>query len=309
MWRSVFLKLSGNGPIRTVATRTAIGRQVASRFVAGETVDQAVAACRGLVSRGLSTQLDYLGENVHDQRQAAESVETYQRLLRTIKAEGLESHVSLKLTQMGLELGEATCMENVDQVVSLASELGTFVWLDMEGSDYTDRTLRAYEGLRHRHENVGVALQAALKRSEEDLKRVLSAGGVVRLCKGAYVEPPEIAHTRKKDVDRAFARMAEALVAGRNCQAIATHDERMIRHVARFARTARVDRQEFEFQMLYGVRRDLQAILARSGFRVRVYVPFGREWYPYLMRRLAERPANLLFVVSNVAREGSARVA
>ncbi len=309
MWRPVLLYLSRSTSVRQLSTRLGLARQIAFRFVAGETVADAIAVSRELNRGGAGAEIDYLGENVAERSQAEAAADTYLGLLDSIARERADAQLSLKLTQMGLDLDPALCRQNVERVVARAAEQGNFVWIDMESSEYTDRTLRMYRDLRLRNANVGVAIQACLYRSKSDVSSLLSEGGTIRLCKGAYLEPPHLAFPDKRDVDRSFSVLAELLLCSRRLQAIATHDERLIDQVIGFARNNGVDRQSFEFQMLYGVRRDLQQRLVRAGYRVRVYVPYGSEWYPYFMRRLAERPANLLFVLSNVARETGSRAA
>lgn len=303
MWRSVLLFLSTNPLARRLATRNGAARRIASRFVAGETMSDAIeVACR-LARHGYAVELDYLGENVRDRQQAEAARDSYLFLLDRLHEAGVEAHVSLKLTQMGLDVDEGLYMAGVEAVISRARSLGGFVWLDMEGSGYTERTVAAYEILRRSHPNVGIALQAYLYRTVADLKHVLSIGGTVRLCKGAYSEPQFVAYRHKADVDERFESLEEMLLASGSFQAIATHDPVMITHAADFAKAQGIDGQVFEFQMLYGVRRDLQEALLAEGYRVRVYVPFGEEWYPYFMRRLAERPANLLFLLASLMRE------
>ncbi len=277
------------------------------RFVAGERLEDAIAVSLELNRQGAGAEIDYLGENVQNWRQAEAAVGVYLRLLDRIAAEGVDAQVSLKLTQMGLDLDQERCLTGVRAIVEKAAGQDNFVWLDMESSNYTDVTLEAYRKLRAEHPNVGVAIQAYLYRSETDVRDLLSMEGTVRLCKGAYMEPPEVAFPDKKDVDRSFVHLAEMLLLSRRLQAIATHDENMMRRVIRFARASGIPPQDYEFQMLYGVRRDLQRRLLREGYRLRVYVPYGSEWFPYLMRRLAERPANLLFILSSIAKEAGSR--
>ncbi len=309
MWRPVFLYLARSNNVRQLSTRLGVARQVALRFVAGESLTDAIAVTRDLNRRGAVAEIDYLGENVSARDQADAAANVYLDLLDRIGETHAEAQVSLKLTQMGLDLDPGHCLENVERVVTRAEQRGNFVWIDMESSDYTDRTLDVYRDLRARHANVGVAIQAYLHRSKADVDGILSIGGTVRLCKGAYLEPPEVAFADKRDVDRNFTVLAEMLLCSRHRQAIATHDERIIDRVNRFARENAIDKQGYEFQMLYGVRRDLQMRLLREGYQLRIYVPYGNEWYPYFMRRLAERPANLLFLLSNVVRETGSRAA
>lgn len=307
MWRPFFLQLSANPWMRRTVTGTGVGRKLALRFVAGESLDDAIAATKEVNRRGASAEIDYLGENVTERQQAEAAGEAYLQLLDGIAASGIDAQVSLKPTQMGMDLGPKLCRENVEKIVARATAHGNFVWIDMEGSAYTDRTLQLYRDILSRHPNVGLAIQAYLYRTREDLQDLMARGGTVRLCKGAYGEPSTIAFPRKSDVDLNFRALTETLLSSGRFQAIATHDEKMIQHAVEYARARGLDRQQYEFQLLHGVRRDLQEQLLREGYRVRVYIPFGDEWYPYFVRRLAERPANLLFLLSNIAREASSR--
>ncbi len=303
MWRSAFLHLSTNGLMRRLATGSGLARSIASRFAAGETIESAIRVARKLDQRGAAAELDCLGENVADARRAEAARDCYLDLLDQLRDAGLQGDVALKLTQMGLDVDEGLALASTAAIASRAEVLGSAVWLDMEGSSYTDRTLEIYSRLRADHPNLGVALQAYLYRTKADLRHVLSIGGMVRLCKGAYMESPSVAYARRADVDRNFATLTEMLLASRTFQAIATHDQRMIRHATEFARIQGIAKNGFEFQMLYGIRRDVQERLLADGYRLRVYVPFGTEWYPYFMRRLAERPANLLFLIGSLLRE------
>ncbi len=303
MWRSVFLSLSANSAVQQLATKSRLAKGISSRFVAGHTLEQAVAATKELNQRGATVEMDFLGESVTDPRQAEAATNTYLEMLDGITGAGIESQVSLKPTQMGLALGDELCYGNILKIVQRAERHGNFVWVDIEDSPTIDRTLRLFKRLRARHENVGIALQSYLYRTRKDVEEVLSAKGTIRLVKGAYREPPEVAFPNKKDVDRAFMLLTDALLSSGLYHAIATHDEKMIRHAIDFARDRGIGKDRFEFQMLYGVRRDLQEQLLRDGCRLRLYVPYGEQWYPYFMRRLAERPANLIFLMGNVVRE------
>lgn len=307
MWRSAVLALSTNRAMRQIATRNGLGKRMASRFVAGETIDEAIAVAEDLNQRGATVELDYLGEHVTDEGQAVLAVKTYLDTLDRIANTRVDAHVSLKLSQMGQELGDELCYDNSRKLLERAAEYANFVWLDMEGSDSTERTIQLYKKLRAEYENVGIALQAYLYRSKADVEEILSIGGTVRLCKGAYSEPPEIAFPHKVEVDRNYKVLAEALISSGRYHAIATHDDKMIQHATRFAKARGADSQAFEFQMLYGIRRDLQARLLRDGRRLRIYVPFGEQWFPYFMRRLAERPANTLFLASSIVAEAGSR--
>lgn len=283
-------------------------RQAARRFVAGERLEEAIEAIKALNRQGILATLDHLGENTQTREDAVRAADEYLRILDAIRDHGLRSNVSLKLTQMGLDLDESFGYQNTKRIVEKAKEHKNFVRIDMESSAYTDRTLALYERLRQEgYDDVGVVIQAYLHRSEQDVERLIQLGANVRLCKGAYAEPPTVAFPRKRDVDRNFLKLLEKLwgseARARGVYvAVATHDERIIRWAKRRAQELGISRDEFEFQMLYGIRRDLQQRLVGEGYRVRVYVSYGREWYPYFMRRLAERPANLLFLARHLVR-------
>jgi proline dehydrogenase len=275
----------------------------ASRFVAGETIDECVRVLRGLNERGLYANTTLLGESVHDATQVAQVQAEYERLVDRLVAEGLRANVALKLTHLGLELDEDLAYDNVRRLVEHAQSLGSFIRIDMEQSAFVDSTLRIYRRLREAGlDRVGCVLQSYLYRSERDLEELLPLQPNLRLVKGAYLEPPAVAYPRKQDVDAAYVRLLEASLAGDGYTAIATHDERMIERAIRFADEHGIPRDRFEFQMLYGVRPALQASLAGRGYKVLVATPYGPEWYPYLMRRLGERPANALFLLRNLVR-------
>jgi proline dehydrogenase len=274
-----------------------------ARFVAGETLDACVGVLRGLNERGLHANTTLLGESVHDEAQVAAVVAAYDGLLARLVDEGLRANVALKLTHLGLELGEDLAYENVRRLVERAEALGSFIRIDMEQSAFVDATLGIYRRLREAGlASVGCVLQSYLYRSERDLETLLPLAPNLRLVKGAYLEPPEVAYPRKADVDAAYVRLLEASLAGPGYTAVATHDERLIERAVRFAEQHGIGRDRFEFQLLYGVRPQLQLDLVRRGFKVLVATPFGPEWYPYLMRRLAERPANALFLLRNLVR-------
>jgi proline dehydrogenase len=279
-----------------------VARRVASRFVAGEDSEKALDAVQGLNAGGLRATLDVLGENVTNREEAAAARDVYFRLLDEIHQRRLDCNVSVKLTQMGIDLSDDFCHQQMSDLAAHAAELGVFVRVDMEGSAYTERTIRMVCRLRRRFENVGAVLQAYLYRSEKDAAHLLGEGTRIRLCKGAYQEPPEVAFQRKADVDRNYIRLAQMLLDSGVFHGLATHDPAMIRAAQDYARQKGLAATAYEFQMLYGIRRDLQRDLRRQGFGMRVYVPFGSQWFPYLMRRLAERPANLSFFLSNVFR-------
>ena len=251
---------------------------------------------------GLTVTLDYLGENVHSLEEAEGSRTMYMRCLNEMENRRVKGNVSLKLSQFGIDLSEEACRENVRQLVTTAAKFGTFVRIDMESSDYTDRTLAIVRDLYGETKSCGAVIQAYLKRSEADVHDLNQRRIRVRLCKGAYLEPESVAIKDKSEVDRNFVRLARSLLTDGNYPGIATHDEAMIREVLQFVREQKIAPERFEFQMLYGIRRDLQEKLVRDGYRVRLYVPFGEAWYPYFMRRLAERPANVLFLARNVLR-------
>jgi proline dehydrogenase len=286
------LMVTGWGWVRRLFTRRA-GRRLAMRFVAGESLDQAVAVTQRLNDAGFSVSLDHLGEHVTTAAEAERARDDYLDCIARIGAESLDANISIKLTQLGLGLDDGLVARSLDRLAIAAAEIGSTVTIDMEESTLTDATVALYEDAQRRHGNLGLALQAYLHRTPSDLNRIASLGGHIRLCKGAYDEPAEIAHQRGFEVDRSFDALATTLMeAGGAYPAIATHDERRIAHVRSLSRE-----QPFEFQMLYGVRGRLQGQLAAGGYAVRIYVPYGDSWYPYLTRRMAERPANLwLFV-------------
>jgi proline dehydrogenase len=275
----------------------------AARFVAGESLDAAVPVLRRLNGQGLLTNTTLLGEGVRDEAASRTVVAAYREVLDRIDAESLRTNVALKLTHLGLSLDEELAQRNVTELVEHAASVGNFVRIDMEESRHVDATLRIYRSLRESgHENLGAVLQSYLFRTETDLAELLPLAPNLRLVKGAYLEPPEIAYPRKRDVDAAYARLLEASLAGSGFTAVATHDEVLIEHAISFARDHGIPKERFQFQMLYGVRSRLQLDLVRRGFDVLVATPYGPEWYRYLMRRLAERPANVLFLLRNLVR-------
>jgi proline dehydrogenase len=304
MLRTSLLWLSERKSVFNFARRNRLARRFASRFVAGETIEQGIAAVAALEAKGIPCTLDLLGESVTDQAVADQARDAYVEILRALAARGLDVNASLKLTQMGFDLDEAACEANVRAVLTVARELGGFVRLDMESSAYTQRTLDFHARLaRDFAPHVGVVIQAALRRSTADVAALNATGTRVRLCKGAYLEPADVAYPDKKDVDAHYVRLMHALLADGNYPGLATHDEAMIQAAKDFVSAHGIPRDRFEFQMLYGIRRDLQEALVAEGWRVRVYVPFGTQWYPYLMRRLAERPANLFFITGSLLKE------
>ena len=303
--RQGLLWLSEQRKVFNFVRRNGVARKLASRFVAGETIEDAVRVASDLRQRGITASLDLLGESVHVEAEAVAARDQYLAMLDQMARQKVEVNVSVKLTQMGLDIGEDLCHSNMVRILDKAVQLDGFVRLDMEGSEYTQRTLdfftdRLFDSYgRH----CGVVIQSALRRSEKDINDLISLKARVRLCKGAYLESPDIAFPKKKDVDRNYVRLMEWLLKEGNYPGIATHDERIIQHARRFVEREGIASARYEFQMLYGVRRDLQNRLRQDGFNMRVYIPFGTQWYPYLMRRLAERPANIAFILGNLARE------
>ncbi len=276
----------------------------ARRFIAGETIEEAIVSAGALQAQGLHLTLDYLGESVQTGEAASNAVREYLHVMETLVASNIERNLSLKLTQLGLTVDRATCVDNLRRILDQAHTSAFFVRIDMENSPWTEATLDVFETMwTQGYRNVGVVLQSALYRSETDARRMNALGARVRLVKGAYKEPGSVAHQRKADVDAAYVRLIDVLMDGGTMPAIATHDPALL-DAAKAAASSRGKRaDEFEFEMLYGIRRDLQASLSRAGYRVRIYVPFGREWFPYFMRRLGERPENLRFVLQAIVSE------
>jgi len=277
-----------------------LARRFSARFIAGSNLDQAMAVCRELNSEGITVTLDVLGESISSAGEAAAARDAYLRTLSAIHEKGIQGNVSLKLTQFGLDLSAEVCHANVTQLVEKAAALNGFVRIDMESSEYTDRTLGMVCDLHGKYRAVGTVIQAYLYRSKGDIEMLNERGIRVRLCKGAYLEPAGVAFPKKEQVDANYIELMQLLLDKGVYPAIATHDEKMIAATKAHAESHQIARDAFEFQMLYGIRRDLQRQLAREGFRVRVYVPYGEAWYPYYMRRLAERPANVLFMLRNI---------
>jgi proline dehydrogenase len=302
MLRSFFLYLSRQRQLERWLLALPGARRLSRQFVAGETLSGAIEAVRALGRSGRQATLDHLGENIATPEQARAATEAYREILEEIARQKLDCSISVKLTQLGLDVSEELCRENLRSLVERAGELGNHVRVDMEGSAYTDRTLAMIADLRKTHAAVGAVIQAYLYRSEQDVRRLIEQKTTVRLCKGAYQEPASVAYPHKADVDENFLRLARLLLESRMDHCIATHDPRMIEGTRRFAEELGVPKNVFEFQTLYGIRRDLQQQIVEQGYRLRVYVPFGAEWFPYFMRRLAERPANVLFVLKGVAR-------
>jgi proline dehydrogenase len=304
--RSALIALSQNSSLRRFAESSHFGRRMSSRFVAGVNIPQVLDAAAAVNRQGIAATLDSLGENVHTPEEAESAAAIYYQLLAAIEQQGLDANVSVKLTQIGMDLSPDLTFSIVAGLVKRAIAADTFVRVDMEGSGYTDATIDLVSKLHAVDENrgrIGVVIQAYLYRSAADIERLLAEGIRIRLCKGAYQEPPSLAFPNKADVDANFVKLMKTLLPSGIYHGIATHDEKMIDATCRFAREAEISSDRFEFQMLYGVRRDLQKSLVAQGYRVRVYIPFGTEWYPYFMRRLAERPANLLFIARNFFRQ------
>ena len=305
MLRAFFIGLSENRSLRHFAEQTRAGQKMSRRFVAGNSIEDCLRATKEVNDLGMSVSVDNLGENVTNAEEAKHSAELYHQMLDSIDAHKLNANVSLKLTHMGLDVDEKLAFDITTGLVRRAAHINNFVRVDMEGSPYTQKTLDFVHGLHAQNGNqghVGAVIQAYLKRSEADIEKLCANGIRVRLCKGAYKEPAEIAFQDKADVDANYVRLMKVLLKSGTYHGIATHDEKMIQATKDFAREAGIPASAFEFQMLYGIRRDLQQQIVREGYNMRVYIPFGAEWYPYFMRRLAERPANAMFVLKNLFR-------
>lgn len=309
MLKYTLLWLSNRHGIFRFVRNNSLARGIANRFVAGETIDTAIAAVKQLNSRGISVSLDLLGESVTNAAEASTTAAQYEELLDRIASENLNANVSVKLTALGQDISDEVCLSNIRRVLERARQYGNFVRLDMEGSAYTERTLEMFK--RHLYpdfaNNVGIVLQSYMRRTPADVQRSIELQCRVRLCKGAYKEPATVAFQEKRDVDATYDACMKRLMSEGRYPGLATHDEVLIASARRHAQDQAIDTSRFEFQMLYGVRRDLQDRLVQDGYRMRVYVPFGTQWYPYLMRRLAERPANLMFMVGSVVKESWAR--
>jgi proline dehydrogenase len=307
MLRTFFVRLSENPRLRNFAERSSLGRRVSGRFVAGTEIADAVRATQAINRAGMSVTIDNLGENVTNPDEARQSAQLYHQILDAIAAQQLNANISLKLTHMGLDVDEKLARDIVSSLVTKAAAMNPpgFVRVDMEGSPYTQRTLDFVHELHRMPGNansVGTVIQAYLKRSESDIEKLLAESIRIRLCKGAYKEPPDIAFPSKADVDANYVKLMKILMKSGIYHGLATHDENIIHQAQAFATSEKLSRDTFEFQMLYGIRRDLQRKLVRDGWRLRIYIPFGTEWYPYFMRRLGERPANVLFIARNLLR-------
>jgi proline dehydrogenase len=309
MIRSALLYLSNQGQVFRFVRNNRLAKSFANRFVAGETLETALDAVARLNARGISASLDLLGESVHNEAEARAAGREYITMLDRIYERKADANVSVKLTAMGLDVSEELCVAIMQDILQRAREYRTFVRIDMESSAYTQRTLDLFEKRLYPdyRENVGIVLQSYLYRTFADVERANFLKARVRICKGAYKEPETVAYPDKKDVDANYIKCMHALMLDGNYPGIATHDEAIIAEAKRFAKANQISSSRYEFQMLYGVRRDLQDRLVREGYRMRVYVPFGTQWYPYLMRRLAERPANVAFLTGNVLKELVAR--
>jgi len=308
--KAFFHLLAGIPPLKNLASRFGMRRpsSFARRFIAGETTAEAIAAAKAVEARGMTITLDHLGESLASLAMADTATREYLDIVKAVVDSGIGRNISLKLTQLGLDVDRASCVDNLRRVLDKAEPAGFFIRLDMEGSAYTEVTLDIFEtlwGLGYRE--MGVVLQAALYRTEEDLPRVMRLGTRIRLVKGAYKEPKVIAHQKKHEVDEAYARLMKILMVSGNYPAFATHDPSMHARALEWAKERGIGQDKYEFQLLYGIRRDLQQALVAGGSRVRIYIPFGREWFPYFMRRLGERPANVRSVVSSLIDERAAR--
>jgi proline dehydrogenase len=304
--KTLFHLVARSGTLKKLASRYGMRQpsSFARRFIAGETVAEAIDAARAVEALGMKITLDLLGESVRNLAEADAATRAYLAVIDAIIRSGIERNLSVKLTQLGLDVDKASTIDNLRKILEIAGPAGFFVRIDMEDSAYTAVTLEIFETLwRHNYRQIGIVLQSALYRSEQDLQRVNELGARVRLVKGAYMEPKSVAHQEKAEVDAAYARMMKTLITDGHDAAIGTHDPVMIDLAREWARQHDVAADRFEFQMLYGVRRDLQAMLVAAGYRVRVYIPFGHQWFPYFMRRLGERPANVMFVIRNLLGE------
>jgi proline dehydrogenase len=300
--RSAFIALSRNKALRSFSERSPVGRRLSGRFVAGMTVDDALRACESVNREGIAVSLDSLGESVAIESQARASADVYHRLLDAIHTRGLNANVSAKLTQMGMDFDPSLAQRITGEILTHAAQTNSFLRVDMEGSELTEPTLAMVEALHAQpgmSGRIGAVLQSYLYRTEADTDRLLAQGIRIRLCKGAYKEGPTVAFPEKSAVDSNYYKLAKRMITSPVFCGMATHDEIIINKICRFVEERSISKTAFEFQMLYGVRRDLQRKLAAQGFGVRVYIPFGTEWYPYFMRRLAERPANVLFLAKN----------
>lgn len=300
MTKSLLLYLSESNGFKNFLTRFKSFNNVTHRFVAGEELGEAVEAIRQLNSKAISASFDHLGESIKSEGETRQEVREYLRVLDQIEKNGLDSNVSVKLTQLGLDVDQGLCYENAREIVEAAGRYQNFVRIDMEDSTKTDATISIFKRLRQEFENVGIVVQSYLYRTESDVKDLLQMGARIRLCKGAYKEPETVAFQDKAEVDKNYVHIMKMLLVSGIYHGIATHDENMIAATRQFAAEKGITPDQYEFQMLFGIRRDLQEKLVKEGYRMRVYVPYGEYWYPYFMRRLAERPANIWFVLKNI---------
>ena len=301
MLRSGMLRVAGNQRVERLVRESRLTQPLVGRFVADEQLDGAINETQALNTAGMSVTLDMLGENVTDDIEATDAYHAYLAILYRIGQISIDANISIKLTMLGLDISETIAATKLEQLVAHAADRRNFVRIDMEGSAYTDRTLALFRHVHDRYpDSVGIVLQSCLHRTDHDIEEMIARGARVRLVKGAYKEPPSIAYRQKRDVDAAYRRQAKQLLDAGHYPAIATHDTAIIHMVKGYAQQNSIDASGFEFQMLYGIRRDLQYQLTSDGYRMRVYVPYGDSWYPYFVRRLAERPANILFVARNL---------
>jgi proline dehydrogenase len=303
MLKGTLLYLAHNGTVRDFVIHNRATRAVSHRFVAGEALDDAIESTRALNQRSMSVSLDHLGENVSDAKEAASAAQDYIAILDRIKQAGVDANISIKLTALGLDISQELCEQNVCRILEHAQQFPIFVRIDMEGSAYTEQTVDITLRMHKQYEHVGTVIQSCMYSSKKDVEQLIAQGVRVRLVKGAYKEPKTVAFQQKSEVDHNFVRLMMMLIQRGNYPAIATHDEAIINATCKFARDHGISKSAFEFQMLYGIRRDLQEKLVGQGYNMRIYVPYGSQWYPYLVRRMAERPANMLFVMSNAIRK------
>lgn len=300
--KDTLLYLAHNRNLRDFVTHNRATRGISRRFVAGEELDEAINVTHVLNEQSLQVALDHLGENVSEAEQARAAAQDYIAAIERVKQAGVDANISIKLTALGLDISQELCEQNVRSILEFARQYAIFVCIDMEGSDYTEKTIDITLRLHKQFEYVGTVIQSYLYRSKKDIEQLIAQGVRVRLVKGAYKEPKEIAFQQKSEVDRNYVRLTMMLLSRGNFPAIATHDEAIINATCKYARDNGISKSAFEFQMLYGIHRSLQEKLVSQGYNVRIYVPYGSQWYPYLMRRLAERPANLIFILSNALR-------
>ena len=302
MLKGTLMYLAHNGTMRNFVIHNRATRAVSRRFVAGEVVEDAIEATRALNKENMHVSLDHLGENVSDAKEAMSAAQDYIAILDCVKQASVDANISIKLTALGLDISQELCEQNVCRILEHAQQVPIFVRIDMEGSAYTEQTVDITLRMHKQYEHVGTVIQSCMHSSKKDVEELIAQGVRVRLVKGAYKEPASVAFQQKSEVDQNYVRLMMQLLLHGNYPAIATHDEAIINATCKYARDNGIDKAAFEFQMLYGIRRDLQQKLVSQGYQVRVYVPYGSQWYPYLMRRMAERPANLVFVMSNAVR-------